>query len=195
MRQPWLGAQDMSTIDPDTIDRGILAALQGDLDDSPEPYARIATELGISEDEVIRRIRRLMDAGIIRRIGAMIRHFEAGIGFNAMVVWKVGPDRIEEVGALFAGLPEVTHCYERPPFGEKGGTLFTMVHATTDAACMEIVRQMARRAAIDEYEILFSQRELKKISMTYFDNEDQQDDWVQDEPEQNPNNPSEGRAK
>jgi DNA-binding Lrp family transcriptional regulator len=185
----------MSKIDPDTIDRGILAALQGDLDDSPEPYARIATELGISEDEVIRRIRRLMDAGIIRRIGAMIRHFEAGIGFNAMVVWKVEPERIEEIGLLFAGLPEVTHCYERPPFGENGGTLFTMVHATAEAACMEIVRQMSRRAAIDEYEILFSERELKKISMTYFDNEDQQEDWIQEEPEQHSNNPAEGRAK
>jgi hypothetical protein len=29
---------------------------------------------------------------------AMIRHIEAGIGFNGMIVWKVDPARIEETG-------------------------------------------------------------------------------------------------
>ena len=166
----------MSLVDLDSIDRKILVALQGDLDDSPEPYAGIASDVNISETEVIRRIKRMQEDGIIRRIGAMIRHIEAGIGFNGMIVWKVEPDRIEEAGRLMAGFPEVTHCYERPPFGEKGGTLFTMVHASSESGCLDIVRLMSEKTGVKEYEILFSERELKKVSMTYFDDEDPEQD-------------------
>jgi DNA-binding Lrp family transcriptional regulator len=166
----------MSLVDLDSIDRKILVALQGDLDDSPEPYAGIASDVNISETEVIRRIKRMQDDGIIRRIGAMIRHIEAGIGFNGMIVWKVQPDKIEETGRLMAGFPEVTHCYERPPFGEKAGTLFTMVHASSESGCLDIVRLMSEKTGVKDYEILFSERELKKVSMTYFDDEDPEQD-------------------
>ncbi len=166
----------MPRVDLDSIDRKILVALQGDLDDSSEPYAGIAADVNISETDVIQRIKRMQDEGIIRRIGAMIRHIEAGIGFNGMIVWKVEPYRIEEVGGLMAGFPEVTHCYERPPFGEKGGTLFTMVHASSESGCLDIVRKISENTGVKEYEILFSERELKKVSMTYFDDEDPEQD-------------------
>jgi siroheme decarboxylase len=163
----------MSQRQLDTIDKGILAALQGDLGDTQEPYATIAVDLGITEAEVIRRITRMLNEGIIRRMGAMIRHIEAGIGFNGMVVWKAAPDRIDEIGQLLASLPQVTHCYERPPFGDTRGTLFTMVHASTEEGCLEIVKEMSKRSGVKEYEILFSERELKKISMTYFSDDEQ----------------------
>jgi siroheme decarboxylase len=161
----------MSQIKLDTIDKKILLKLQGDLDDSPEPYARIAREVDVTESEVILRIRRMMDEGVIRRMGAMIRHIEAGIGYNGMVIWKIDPQRLDETGKTLAKFPEVTHCYERPAFGEKGGTLFTMVHASSESDCLETVRKMAEKIDVTEYEILFSERELKKISMTYFNEE------------------------
>ncbi len=153
----------------DQIDKSILATLQGDLDGTPEPYAAIAGRIGVSEQRVLERIRRLVDAGVIRRIGAMIRHIEAGIHFNGMVVWKVEPERMDEVGTLFANLPEVSHCYERPPFDAMGGTLFTMIHSSSEEECMKTITQMAELVGVHEYEILFSERELKKVSMTYFD--------------------------
>ena len=161
----------MNPVQLDTIDKKILFALQGDLDDSPEPYARIAGEVGVTESEIILRIRRMMDEGVIRRLGAMIRHIEAGIGYNGMVIWKIDPQRLDETGKTLSKFPEVTHCYERPAFGERGGTLFTMVHASSESDCLEIVRKMAEKIGAAEYEILFSERELKKISMTYFSEE------------------------
>jgi len=159
----------MSSNKLDSIDKGILTALQGDLDGTPEPYAAISENLGVPEQEVIDRISRLIESGTIRRIGAMIRHIEAGINFNGMVVWKVEPGRIEEIGAVFASIPEVTHCYERPPFGSIGGILFTMIHSSSQEECMETVEKMAKKVGVSEYEILFSERELKKVSMTYFE--------------------------
>jgi siroheme decarboxylase len=162
----------MSQIELDNIDKKILVALQGDLDDSPEPYAAIATSLNVAEKDVISRVARMLEAGVIRRLGAMIRHIEAGIGFNGMVVWKVEPERIEEVGYTLAAFPEVTHCYERPPFDENAGTLFTMAHAASEEECLKIIEDMSQKTGISEYEILFSEQELKKVSMTYFDEND-----------------------
>ncbi len=159
----------MSSLKLEPIDKGILSALQGDLSGSPEPYELIGKQLNVSEEEVILRINRMVDSGIIRRIGAMIRHIEAGINFNGMVVWKVSPDRVEEIGQIFANVPQVTHCYERPPFGAMGGNLFTMIHSSSKDECMETVARMAKEVGLEEYEILFSERELKKVSMTYFD--------------------------
>lgn len=154
----------------DELDKKILVILQGDLGNDPEPYAYMAETLGISESDVLDRIRRMIDAGVIRRLGAMIRHIEAGIGYNGMVVWRVDPECIEQAGKLLASFPEVTHCYERPGFAKFGGTLFTMVHAESEAACREIVEKLAKASGLHEYEVLFSKRELKKISMTYFYN-------------------------
>ncbi|MBI4965148.1 MAG: Lrp/AsnC family transcriptional regulator [Desulfomonile tiedjei] len=162
----------MSHVELDPLDKKILVALQGDLDDSPEPYDQLAKDLKVSEDEVIRRTKSMLEQGIIRRIGAMIRHIEAGIGFNGMIVWKVQPERIEQVGERLASFAEVTHCYERPPFGKNGGTLFTMVHAASQEECLDIVRRMSETTGLGDYEILFSERELKKVSMTYFDEGD-----------------------
>jgi siroheme decarboxylase len=159
----------MSHHDLDAVDKKILIALQGDLDDSPEPYLLMANELGVSEEEVIGRIQRMLDEGIVRRMGAMIRHIEAGIGYNGMIVWSVPPERVDEVGNQLASFAEVTHCYERPPFGSKGGNLFTMVHGPSEAGCLEVVRRMSAITGIENYEILFSERELKKVSMTYFE--------------------------
>lgn len=159
----------MSSVEIDSLDKLILTALQGDLDDSREPYADIARGLNVTEQEVISRIGRMREMGIIRRIGAMIRHIEAGIGYNGMVVWAVEPSRVEEVGNILARFPEVTHCYERTPFGKRKGVLFTMVHASSEEDCLNTIQRMSRKAAVDDYEILFSKRELKKISMVYFD--------------------------
>ncbi len=162
----------MSSQQLDQIDKRILLALQGDLTNCLEPFAEIADSIEIPQSEIIDRIRSMIDSGVIRRFGAMLRHLEAGIGFNGMVVWKVDSDKTDRVGTILADFPEVSHCYERIPFGDKGGTLFTMVHSSTKEECMAIVEKMAQASGIYEYEILFSERELKKVSMTYFDQTD-----------------------
>lgn len=159
----------MSIKELDDVDRGILLALQGDIEDDREPYATIARSLEISERDVLDRIETMKADGVIRRLGAMIRHIEAGIGFNGMVIWKVEQGKEEEVGRALARFPEVSHCYERPPFGELRGTIFTMVHSASEEDCLNVVRRMAEETRIRSYEVLFSKRELKKISMTYFE--------------------------
>ena len=72
-------------------DLRLLTAIQDGLPLDPRPYARVAEQAGLSEDEVITRLGRLAGEGVIRRFGVIVRHHELGYRANAMVVWDV-PD-------------------------------------------------------------------------------------------------------
>ena len=68
----------------------------------------------------------------------------------------------------FAAFTEVSHCYHRKPTQDWPYNLYTMVHAGNEADCRETASRMAKKAAVTEYELLFSREELKKTSMQYF---------------------------
>ena len=152
----------------DEIDKSIIRHIQGDIPLEPRPFAAIANEIGILEEELIGRIHKLKQKGIIRRFGATLRHQIAGFMANAMVAWAVPEDRIDEIGEALSSFREVSHCYQRIP--QKGWhfNLYTMIHADTRERCHEIAKKMAELVGIDDYLLLFSEKEYKKTSMRYF---------------------------
>jgi hypothetical protein len=78
------------------------------------PYHQLAGQLGIEPQEVMARMTRMLDCGIIRRIGAVPNHYAIGYTANGMSVWDVPDERIDELGARVGALDFVTHCYHRP---------------------------------------------------------------------------------
>ncbi|MBN1848218.1 MAG: AsnC family transcriptional regulator [Deltaproteobacteria bacterium] len=152
----------------DETDKKIISLIQKDLPLDPRPFAMMADEIGIQEDEFIDRVNALIGKGVIRRFGATLRHQEAGFNSNAMVAWIVPDDQIDEVGKAMAGFNEVTHCYHRRPQGDWKYNLFTMIHGDRHDECYEIARRMAEATGIEEYVLLFSEKEFKKTSMEYF---------------------------
>jgi len=108
--------------------------------------------------------------GIIRKFGAIVRHQKAGYTQNAMVVWAVPEDQCESAGLRMASFPEITHCYQRTPAFEGRYNLFTMVHMRGDED-MDIIGKIAGSCGIDDFKVLVSEEELKKISMEYFTDE------------------------
>lgn len=113
----------------DATDRRLIVATQAGLPRVSRPYDAIGRELGISGDEVIARLRQMLAAGVIRRIGAVPNHYAIGYTANGMSVWDVDDARIDELGARVGALEFVTHCYRRPrrmpgwPYN-----MFAMVH-------------------------------------------------------------------
>ncbi len=83
----------------DAIDRRLIAATQAGLPLVPQPYRALGRTLGIGRAEVIARLRRLLDAGAIRRIGAIPNHYALGLAANGMSVWDVADDAVAEIGA------------------------------------------------------------------------------------------------
>jgi DNA-binding Lrp family transcriptional regulator len=77
-----------------------------------------------------RRLQRMLDTGVIRRIGAVPNHYAIGYTANGMSVWDVDDARIDELGARVGALEFVTHCYRRPRrLPDWPYNLFAMVHS------------------------------------------------------------------
>lgn len=151
----------------DAIDRRIIGATQAGLPRCPRPYHAVAEQLGLEAGEVMRRLRRMLAAGIIRRIGAVPNHYRLGYRANGMSVWDLPDERIGELGRKVGALPFVSHCYRRPrrlpawPYN-----LFAMVHGHTRD---EVERQVGQIAALlgDDVrgDVLYSTRILKKTGL------------------------------
>jgi len=149
------------------IERKVIAALQDGLPRSRTPYGDLARRIGISTEELLAVLDRWKRDGTIRRIGAVVNHFQIGLGEGAMVVWKVEPDRVAEVGAILAGFEEVSHAYERQTAPGWEYNLYTMVHGATPEAVRGTVQRMSEAAGVSEYLILSTLKELKKVAPRY----------------------------
>lgn len=150
------------------LEKQIIRELQSDIPLVPEPYRLIAERIGITEQELMDIITKMIDQGIIRRFGAALRHQDLGFIANAMVVWEVPETQIAEVGPKMAEFKEVTHCYQRPSQPGWPYTLFTVVHGMNSDECKEKAQKIANATGIHNYRLIFSTKELKKSSMQYF---------------------------
>ena len=152
----------------DETDRRLILATQEGLPLEPKPYAALARELGISAEEAMQRLQRMLNSGIIRRIAAVPNHYQLGYTANAMSVWNVPDEYIEKLGKRIGALEFVSHCYRRPrhlpawPYN-----LFAMVHATSRDEALDKVSEIARFLGENNrgHDILFSRRILKKTGM------------------------------
>lgn len=150
------------------LDKQIIMELQAGLPLASRPYEALGRRLGLTEEELIARIQDLQQAGIMRRIGAALRHHRVGFTANAMIVWQIPEEKIEEVGKQLSQLPEITHCYQRRVLPHWPYNFYTMVHGRSREECKQIADKLAEIAGQSSYKILFSVTELKKSSMKYF---------------------------
>lgn len=147
----------------DALDRQILLMLQDNFPLVSRPFILTAEKLGVSEEEVLRRVQRMIDEGIVRRFSASVRHRKLGISANPMCAWKVPKERVEEVGNKMAAFEEVTHCYERPTVkGKWEYNVFTMLHGYDRAGVEKTVKKISEATGIKDYKLLYSTKEYKK---------------------------------
>jgi DNA-binding Lrp family transcriptional regulator len=96
----------------DRIDAQLIDRLHGDLPLSERPYADVGADLGLSEDEVLQRLQRLLADGMLTRFGPLFQIERAGGQFllAALAVPEADFDRI---AALVNAFPAVAHNYRR----------------------------------------------------------------------------------
>lgn len=96
----------------DSINTQLLDRIQRNFPISSTPYYDIAQELGLTEAEVISRIKQLKEAGYIRRIGGIFDSRRLGYK-STLCAMKVPPERVEEVAEAINQCSGVTHNYLR----------------------------------------------------------------------------------
>ena len=154
--------------DLDTYDLQLIEATQSGLPITEAPYECIGAQIGLSEEEVIARLGRLMDTGVIRRIAAATNHFELGMTANGMTVWDIDDTVSTAKGAEVGALRYVSHCYLRPRvLPDWPYNLFAMVHGSSRSE-VETKRAEIRTMlgpSCHASDILYSKRILKKTGV------------------------------
>jgi DNA-binding Lrp family transcriptional regulator len=151
-------------------DRRLIAAVQDGLPLVPRPFAALGEALGIAEDQVIAALARLIEDGVIKRMGVIVRHHELGYRANAMVVWNVPDAQTSEAGWLLAALPFVTLCYRRPRrLPDWPYNLFCMIHGRDRLAVEGQIEQASAAAGLADVPraVLFSRRRFKQRGARY----------------------------
>lgn len=156
----------------DDLDRRLIVATQAGLPRVREPYAAVAAAVGITPAEVIERLRRLLDRGVIRRIGVVPNHYAIGWTANGMSVWDVDDDRVDAIGERVGRLDFVSHSYRRPrSLPDWPYNLFAMVHGRSRDEVHVKVATIAGLIgdACRGHDVLFSTRILKKTGLRLAD--------------------------
>ncbi len=96
----------------DDTDRRIVNALQEGFPLSPRPYAEAAEPLGLTEAELIARLKRLLETRVLTRFGPFFDAAALGGAF-CLCAMAVPEERFETVMTQINARPEVAHNYER----------------------------------------------------------------------------------
>ncbi|MDH7597848.1 MAG: AsnC family transcriptional regulator [Methanothrix sp.] len=125
----------------DEIDLRILAALQESFPLVERPFMELAESLGIEEDELIRRVSRLKELGLIRRIGPILDLRRLGM-IGVLVAMKVSPEDADIVSSVVNEYDEVSHNYLRP--NDSGYNLWFTISAPAERVD-EIISEIRSR--------------------------------------------------
>lgn len=148
----------------------LIEVIQGGLPLVPRPYLEIAERLGETEDAVISQLETMITAGTIKRLGVVVRHHELGYRANAMVVWNIPDDRIDEIGRALGDQPCVTLCYQRPRrLPDWPYSLFCMVHGKDRDDVLRCIDDMTKNLSLENiaHNVLFSGRRFKQRGARY----------------------------
>ncbi len=149
-------------------EKDYIRELQKDLEIVERPFLKSAQKLGITEEQLLDKVRQYEETGIMRRFAAILRHREVGFTANGMIVWQVPDERIEEVGAKLGAFPQISHCYQRPVYQDWPYSVFSMVHCKSIEEAEDMAKEIQKQVNVDDYRILFSSREFKKTRVEYF---------------------------
>lgn len=151
-------------------EQALVAEVQHGFPLVPEPFAQIGRHAGLSEAEVIEQLGGWIHEGVINRIGVVVRHHELGYRANAMAVWALPEDRIDEIGRKLAAYPFVNLCYQRRPDPPRWNyNLFCMIHGQDREAVERKVALLREECGLDDYDhaVLFSSRRFKQRGACY----------------------------
>ncbi len=132
-------------LDLTPLERHLLNDYQQGLPLSPTPFADIAAQLGVEEQEIIDTLEQLRQQGAISRVGPVFRTHS--IGASTLAAMRIPEERLEEVAAIINSFAEVNHNYER----EHALNLWFVATAPDDT---HLAQTLQRIEQLTGYEVL-----------------------------------------
>ncbi len=129
----------------DDTDKAILNRIQSNFPIASRPYLAIGDEFGLTEQEVIDRLSRLKEIGIIRRIGG--NFVPAKLGFvSTLCAARVPEEKLELFAEAVNRFSGVTHNYQRE---NKYNVWFTFI-APSREIIAENLETISRQTGVEE---------------------------------------------
>lgn len=157
----------------DATDKRLLLAIADGLPLTPHPYADVAAELGLREEDVLQRLRRMQNDGIIKRFGVIVRHRELGFRANAMAVWDIPDAEVDKIAEKIRAFPFITLCYQRPRrLPDWPYNLFCMVHGRDRETVLRQIEVINGACGLEmlSRDVLFSRQCFKQCGARYQQN-------------------------
>ncbi|MBK8970341.1 MAG: AsnC family protein [Hahellaceae bacterium] len=148
----------------------LKAAIQDGLPLCPQPWLRLANDLGLSEAQVMHQVQLWTQEGMIKRMGLVVRHHALGYRANAMVVWNVPEDAVDALGERLRQSPYVNLCYRRRrQLPDWPYNLYCMIHGKDRAAVKAQIQELILTQQLQAYPhaILFSNQQFKQTGGHY----------------------------
>jgi DNA-binding Lrp family transcriptional regulator len=142
------------------VEKKTLVLLQQDIPLIQRPFDMLSRQSGIEDFLAIAR--QLAAKKVIHRIAAAAAYRKLGYETNVMACFAVPQDKIESAAMWLSARPAVSHCYQRRVFDGWPYNLFAMMHGGQIGDLRGFAGEAARRFGITEWELLPTQKELKK---------------------------------
>jgi DNA-binding Lrp family transcriptional regulator len=135
---------------PDEIDLAILNALQDDLPLVCLPWKTIADRIGISETEILGRMKMLEESGIIRGISPVLESRSLGLHAATLVALHVPEERLDEIAAIISNYTEVSHNFER----DHHYSLWFTIAARNEEGIRKVLDEILHQTGIPTSDVL-----------------------------------------
>lgn len=129
----------------DEIDKTILNIIQTDFPVDTKPFDLLAKRVGIGEDEVLKRIKKLKETGIIRRIGAVFDTRKLGFA-STLCAARVSEEKLKKFVEIVNSYPGVTHNYRR---SDEYNVWFTFM-ASTEEEVKKSLTEISKKTGITD---------------------------------------------
>ncbi|HMM86532.1 Lrp/AsnC family transcriptional regulator [Azohydromonas sp.] len=140
----------------DTTDAQLIARLATDFPLSATPYADVAAELGLGEAQVLARLRRLHDLGVIGAPVPQVPHATGGSRRSALIGAQVPGDEVDAVAARVCTLPSVVHAEQRRHRYNLWFALVAESALALDAACAQAAARIGAPLLVLPHEISYA---------------------------------------
>ena len=133
----------------DDVDRRIIKELQENFPLEMNPYEVISGNLGMSTDQLWKRVLALAESGVIRRMGFSINSRKIGYS-STLVAVRVSQDRVDEASELISSYPQITHSYLR----EGTYNIWFTVIAESRNCILAILEEIRQKLELSEDDVM-----------------------------------------
>ncbi len=154
------------TLDAEEIE--FVKLLQSEIPLQTRPFDSLARRAGFPEERFFEAVLRFRDRGQIRRLVATVQQRKTTFQTNAMSVWSVPEEKVEEFARELAANPAVLRCYVRPSYPDWPYNVFATILTRSVDECEAIVHEVSEASGITETSTLFPTREYKNTRVVLF---------------------------